>query len=98
VALNLCWLHRELGMQTCSGRLTRAHLIPKRRMKAEGMAHDDIWDERVWRPICLAHHHRLDHHFISLEYEQYPDSVVEWAAEHGFYFAGKEAGWRKEGR
>jgi hypothetical protein len=62
------------------------------------MAHDDIWDERVWRWICLSHHHRLDHHFISLEEGQYPDSVVEWAAEHGFYFAGKEAGWRKERR
>jgi hypothetical protein len=101
VALSFCWLQRELGMWTCSGRLTRAHLIPKRRMKAEGMSHDDIWDPRIWRWICLAHHNRLDNpgtRPLYIERDQYPDSVVEWAAEHGFYFAGKEAGWRKENR
>lgn len=90
-----CYL-RRLGYKTCNGRLDRAHLIPKQRMKKAGITDQDvIWDPRVWRWVCRAHHHALDMKFIHLTEDQYPPEVGEWADEHGFYFANVEAGWRK---
>lgn len=91
-----CYL-RRLGYQTCNGRLQRAHMIPKQRIKQAGITDlDVIWDERVWRHVCSAHHHALDMKFIYLTEAEYPESVGEWAAEHGFYFLSPSAGWRKE--
>jgi hypothetical protein len=65
-------------------------------MKREGITDEDvIWDKRVWRLICAAHHHALDMKFIHLTEEEYPDEVREWAEENGFYFESPEGGWRK---
>jgi hypothetical protein len=71
------------------------HLIPKQRLRDAGVPEDAIWDPRVWRWGCRGHHHAFDHGFVRLEELDYPDSVRDYAAEHGFAWFGVRDGWRK---
>lgn len=79
----------------CDGQLKRAHLIPKQVICRElGFPRQSIlrtrlqqavvWDERVWRPACELHHHRLDYsRTVKLLRRELPESVEEYAAEYG---------------
>lgn len=66
----------------CEGRLDRAHLIPKQRMRIRNMDKDILWDPRCWVPMCRKHHTAFDHHFINLRRKDLPIGVEQFAAEH----------------
>ena len=81
----------------CQGRLVRAHLIPKSRMRRHlayelKMSPDEIertiWDERAWIPLCGGptgiggHHGRLDSKQLHLNYSELPTAVKEFAEEY----------------
>jgi hypothetical protein len=74
--------------------IQRAHLIPKQRLKAAGLSHDEIWDLRVWVPACERHHHQFDKGFIRLGVDDYPQELLEYAWHHDFGWEGERDGWR----
>jgi hypothetical protein len=91
----VCWIRRKrLHGDPCSGRMQKAHLIPKRRMK--GLDWEDIWDRRVWVWICEHHHQALDGPYLTLNRNDYPPSVLDWALDHGFYWNDERKEWRRE--
>jgi hypothetical protein len=105
-SLVTCWLaqfdtERPYCMMRQDGNYDRCHLIDKQRIRVElrsrGYSQEQIesaiWDSRIWRPACRAHHVRLDSHFFSLKRDEYPPSVEEWANEHGFFFLSPRRGW-----
>lgn len=56
-----CWLAQfDPKSQPCAGRMERAHLVEKQRLRKEGYA-ELIPDPRTWRPACRLHHTMLDH-------------------------------------
>lgn len=80
----------------CDGRLVKAHLIPKQRIKREKQSllpKDDlqwlIWDERVWTYMCGGptglggHHGAFDAKQIRIRRSHLPEGVEEFAAEYG---------------
>lgn len=79
----------------CDGLWDAAHLIPKQRIKQAGIdSYPDIWDRRIVRLSCRYHHHKADQGFIRLGFNDYPRSVMDWAHDHHFYWAGEREGWR----
>jgi len=79
------------------GQPDRAHLIPQQRMKRAGIRdHEVLWDDRAWVKSCRTHHELFDHKMLRLDEGEYPDDLREFAAEIGFYWAGRRDGWRKE--
>lgn len=84
-------------LSACDGRLIRAHLIPKGRMRRHfkyelGMDADEIertiWDSRVWVPMCGGptgiggHHGAFDACQIRLNHVELPTGVKEFAVEY----------------
>ena len=81
----------------CEGRLVKAHLIPKQRIKREvrvpswdvGKYQDVIWDPRVWVPMCGGptgiggHHGAFDAKQIRLRRDELPEGLIEFAREYG---------------
>lgn len=93
--MTACWF-RQLG--DCDGRIQRAHLIPKQRLKRAGVrADDDVWDQRVVVPACARHHTLFDMKFIHLEETDYPETLQQYAGEHGFAWQDAERGWVHHG-
>jgi len=101
----VCWLgafgYLEHGapMTPCSGRLIRAHLIPKQLIKREG---GDPWDPRSWVPSCGGlsgnggHHGMLDaSRTLKLRRDAIPPQVEELASELGVtWWLDREYGLR----
>jgi hypothetical protein len=84
-----CWF---AALGNCSpGRLQRAHLIPKQRLKRHV---EDVWQPVLWVPACDSHHHKFDKHFILLQEEDYPQGLREWAAANGWVWINPTRGWR----
>jgi hypothetical protein len=84
----------------CEGRLVKAHLVPKSRLKQELRQrhiaiNDVIWDERCWRFMCGGitgiggHHGAYDAKQIRIPREQVPPDLVAFLAEY-------ELGWMVE--
>lgn len=82
----------------CEGRLVRAHLIPKNRLRrhllyerrlSNEAINTAVWDDRVWVPMCGGptgiggHHGMFDNKQIRLNYVELPTAVKEFAAEYG---------------
>jgi hypothetical protein len=80
-----CWFW-QLGM--CDGRIDRAHLLPKQRIKRLFRDRNPdalfamIWDSRVWIPACRKHHTMLDSKRLTIAREELPLTLWEYAAEH----------------
>lgn len=97
-----CWF-QSIVPHKCEWRFDggpdRCHLIPAQRIRHAGQAHL-AWDSRIIRNGCRHIHDRFDGRNaiqrVELRYEQYPESVHEFAAENGWYWAGERDGWRKE--
>jgi hypothetical protein len=53
-----CWL-RAFSDKPCAGRMDRAHLIERQRLKKEGLG-EHVLDEATWRPACRLHHFSFD--------------------------------------
>lgn len=82
------------GKGPCDGwARDRAHLIPKQRLVQAGLPFDDVWDGRVWVPLCRRHHHRFDQGFLDLVEGDYPAGLRAYAEEHGFAYFGPREGW-----
>lgn len=101
--MTTCWL-ATFSTQPCDlgawGRLQRAHLVPKQRLRNAGLSDMDIlWDARCWRWACERHHRMLDESkTIRLSLEDYPPEFIDYATEHGLFWAGERQGWRVEHR
>ena len=79
----------------CEGRLVRAHLIPKQRIKREVLSisynrtREILWDPRCWRWMCGGltglggHHGQFDNKQIRIRYDELPAAVKEYAAQYG---------------
>lgn len=83
----------------CDGRLVKAHLIPKQRIKREfpkSLENLDIptrleilWDPRCWTWMCGGptglggHHGAFDAKQIRIRRSHLPEGVEEFAAEYG---------------
>lgn len=67
----------------CDHVVDRAHLIEKQVMRIKHLPDEVIWDERCWVPMCRAHHHKFDHHFLSLTRSEIPLDTERFAHEHG---------------
>jgi hypothetical protein len=84
-----CWAAYNLpDPGPCSGRLVKAHLIPKQLLKREHVP--DVWDPRVTVPMCGGptgvggHHGRLDSsRTLRIPRDALPWVVEAFAAEHG---------------
>lgn len=81
MTFSLCFFNRELGMQDCDGRMDRAHLLPKQRMRQHGIK--DVWDERTWVFACRKHHTQFDARFIRISRFQLPAGTIAYALENG---------------
>ncbi len=96
---NICFFRRFDHSPMCMGRIDPCHLIPKQRIKQAGQA-QYANDPRIIVPGCRRHHDRFDGrdaiHRLVLLYADYPDSVKEWAREHGWMYVGAREGWVKE--
>jgi hypothetical protein len=79
-----CWLRRLGG---CDGRVERAHLVPKQRLRRDGLDEADVWDPRVLVPLCRRHHHRLDQGFVEVDRADLPARFAGWLEEHGYGWA-----------
>jgi hypothetical protein len=92
-----CWL-AQFSNVPCDGRLVKAHLISKQRIKRELRGHDDLgydgldlvlWDRRVWVPACGGlsglggHHGALDGRILSVPRSALPEGLEAFAAEYG---------------
>ena len=79
----------------CEGRLVKAHLVPKSRLKIEmrtrtDLGHDGldeaIWDPRCWRWMCVGHGYgNVGHHGMSDAYQlprECPDDLFEYLRDH----------------
>lgn len=83
------------------GQPDRAHLIKqqrlKRALKSRGLSKAEIqaivWDERIWVWACRKHHSDFDELRLVLLESDYPASVHEFAADHGFVFIDARRGW-----
>jgi hypothetical protein len=78
-----CWLARFFD-DPCSGRVDRCHIgLQKQTLRHRGLTEDEVWDPRITRLGCRRHHERFDGPYFRLRREQIPDSVEEFAADHG---------------
>ena len=89
-----CFFHHLGG---CEGRLVKAHLIPKQRIKRERWSkllpvsrrQSIIWDPRVWVPMCGGltgiggHHGAFDAKQIRIRRDELPEGLEEFAREYG---------------
>lgn len=92
-----CWAAERLpGAGPCSGRLIKAHLIPKEFLKRELRARFGgtvpravLWDPRVWVPMCggpvglSGHHGKVDGKQLRIPRRMLPPELEEFAREHG---------------
>lgn len=90
-----CFFQKRLG--DCQGISQRAHWVPKQRLRKE-LDENEVWDKRCWTLMCAAHHHRFDKGFLRLRLEDYPAVFLEYAADHGLFWAGERDGWRFEAK
>lgn len=74
------------GLGDCEGRLQRAHLIPKSRIRREFRGDLDreqllrlVWHPSCWRWMCELHHHRFDQCQLFLRRERVPADVEAFA-------------------
>ena len=86
-----CWL-AQFTFTPCGGRLQAAHLIPKQQIKRvlalqtidDTDAYLMLWDARVTRPACVAHHVALDAACtIRIPRTDIPAETEEYAGELG---------------
>jgi hypothetical protein len=89
-----CWFEYLGG---CDGRLVKAHLIPKQRIKREVRVpvtvgygiNEVVWDERCWTWMCGGptgiggHHGAFDAKQIRIQPWDLPPSLLEYAQEYG---------------
>ena len=74
-----------LDDRPCEGPIQRAHWLDKQVLKRR--APDlDIWDRRLWRPVCERHHNLVDRRLLDVPRDLVPESVEELAA-------GYDLGW-----
>jgi hypothetical protein len=79
-----CWLRQFDALnRECSGRMDRAHLIEKQRLRKEGHA-DLIDDPRTWVPACRLHHFSWDaYRGVTVPREALPEPLVALCDELG---------------
>jgi hypothetical protein len=77
----------------CAGRLVKAHLIPKQRIRREVGA-EHMWDDRTWVWVCggasgvNGHHGQLDFsRTMRIPRARLPRELEEFAAEHGLVWS-----------
>jgi hypothetical protein len=93
-----CWL-AQFSEHPCDGRLIRAHLIPKQRVKRELRGYgpaklaEVLWDTRCWIPACggmmgnAGHHGAFDQRQLYVPRWALPAGVEEYALEHGLVWS-----------
>lgn len=68
----------------CEGRVDRCHIgLQKQTLRHRGLTEDEVWDPRIVRFGCRHHHERSHGPSFRLSREQIPESVEEFAADHG---------------
>lgn len=78
-----CWL-AQFATTSCEGRMDKAHLLPKSRLKKEHVPAEALWDPRVWVPACRKHHSAFDvARTLRVPRSALPVGLVRYAEDHG---------------
>lgn len=77
-----CWAHK-MFLTDCEMPVDKAHIgFRKQTLRKRGMSEEQVWDERIVRPVCRKHHQLIDGPTFHLFYHQLPPSVRQFAKEH----------------
>jgi hypothetical protein len=81
----------------CAGRLEKAHLIEKQRLRKEGLS-EHMWAPEVWRPACKRHHFMLDaYRGLVVPRSLLPVETELFADRHGLgWYLDRKYGEREE--
>lgn len=78
-----CWFARFFD-DPCDGRVDLCHVgLQKQTLRQAGLTEEQVWDPRIWRYGCRHHHERSHWPSFRLTREQLPESVEQFADDHG---------------